>query len=241
VIVLYRVNRMEERKMKNCAIIVAAGKGTRMNADVNKQFMDLCGIPVLARSLIVFSACRDIDRVILVANEADIPLCGEIIERFKIQKVTDIVAGGDTRPESVYNGIRAAGKGCGYVAVHDGARPLVTVNQIEECLNAAKRFDAACLAVQVVDTIKTSEDALFFDGNLNREILWRIQTPQIFRSDLLAKAYEHARKDGITATDDTTLVERIGVKVRIVVGSVTNIKITTMDDLRVAQAIARAI
>jgi 2-C-methyl-D-erythritol 4-phosphate cytidylyltransferase len=225
-----------------CAIVVAAGKGTRMRTEKNKQFMDLCGIPVLARSLIVISACRSIGRVILVANERDIDHCrSEIIGRLKIRKVTDIVRGGETRSESVWNGLSAVGQGWTWTAIHDGARPLVTVEQVEDCLAAAKRFDAACLAVPMCDTVKTSEDGLFFDGNARRDVLWRIQTPQIFRHELILNAYGKARAEGAAATDDTTVAERYGAKVRIVVGSGTNMKITTMDDLRVAQAIARAI
>lgn len=229
-----------EKKGLVSAVIVGAGKGTRMNMDINKQYIDVGGRPVLARTLEAFEACDAVDEIILVVNTQDIIFCKQaLIDSFGFKKVKTIVAGGEERQDSVYNGLREVSEGCDIVLIHDGARPFVRQEDIERSIDAAAEHGAACVAVPVKDTIKIADTQGFVDSTPERSALWAVQTPQTFRYRLICSAYENTRKQQCKVTDDCMIVEAIGHKVKLVQGSYSNIKITTAEDLAVAEAIAQ--
>ncbi len=220
------------------AIITAAGKGTRMNSDINKQYIEIAGIPVLARTINVFQKCRDIDAIILVVNEGDINFCRHrIVEHYNFSKVTTLVSGGAQRQNSVYKGLCAVGKECKTVLIHDGARPFVTEENIVNCINAAKTYGACGIGVRLKDTVKISDKNGFVAATPDRNSLWSIQTPQGFAYNIIMDAHKNAIESSYIGTDDMVLVERLGIDVKIVEGSYKNIKITTPEDLAVGEAI----
>ena len=222
-------------------IIAAAGKGTRMNSDINKQYINICGVPVLARSIGVFQECKLINEIIVVVNKDDIIFCKKnIIDTYEFTKVTQIVAGGDSRQKSVLNGLNAVNKDTEIVLIHDGARPFVKQEIIIDSITSAMNFGAACVAVPVKDTIKRSvgkDGQDFITETIPRETLWLVQTPQAFRYSLIREAHIKAYEEGFEGTDDSILVERLGVPVKIVMGRYDNIKITTWEDLIIGEAI----
>ena len=222
----------------NIAIIAAAGAGTRMASDRPKQFLQLAGRPVIFHTLKVFEECDSIDEVIVVLPAAE--SAGFLSLASSFRKVTRVVPGGATRADSVKRGlmsIRAAT--AEIVAVHDGVRPFVTVDEINSTVQAAKADGAAILVAPVTDTIKEVTDASVLK-TLDRGALRRALTPQCFRYDLLLEAYQHADVNDPSLTDESALVEQLGRRVSIVEGSARNIKITTVEDLAIAEAILAA-
>ncbi|MFZ5987394.1 MAG: 2-C-methyl-D-erythritol 4-phosphate cytidylyltransferase [Bacillota bacterium] len=226
------------QKLNISVVVVAAGKGTRMNMDINKQYIEVCEKPVLARTLQVFEDCDHIGEIILVVNESDIFYCKQnIIEAFSFDKVKSLVAGGAQRQNSVYNGLIEVSKDTDIVLIHDGARPFINEEIIIDCAKAALEFGASTAAVPVKDTIKSSDKEGFVEKTLDRSTLWSIQTPQAFLYNKILGAHLKALEDGFTGTDDTVLTERMGIRTRLVMGSYDNIKITTREDLVFAEAI----
>ncbi|MFL6374101.1 MAG: 2-C-methyl-D-erythritol 4-phosphate cytidylyltransferase [Pyrinomonadaceae bacterium] len=222
----------------NTAIIVAAGSGSRFGTGIPKQFASLAGKPVIIHTLEKFEACPAVDEIILVLSDDG----HEHFERACVgrafAKLKKIVTGGKTRAESVKNGLDAVDAECDIVAVHDGARPLVTVEEIESTIHTAAKTGAACLAAEVTDTIKE------LDGNviartMDRSALRRALTPQAFSADILRRALENADLSD-AVTDECYLVEKLGVPVAVVDGGSRNIKITREDDLRIAEALLNA-
>lgn len=221
-----------------CAIIVAAGRGSRMNMDINKQYADIGGKPVLARTIQAFEDSGRVDAIIVVVNEQDILYCKQnIVECYGFGKVRVLVSGGETRQESVSRGLRQAGDE-GVILIHDGARPFITPEIIDSSISAAEEFGAACVAVPVKDTIKSADGEDFVTSTLDRSCLWSIQTPQSFKAYIIKNAHRAAQADGFSGTDDAVLVERLGHRLKLVMGSYFNIKITTREDLVLAEAIA---
>jgi len=221
--------------MKADAVIVSAGKGLRFMEGKKKQFTSLGGKPILAHTLEKFETCPLIRSTHLVVSQEDMDYClKEIIEKNKFQKVSKIVPGGKRRQESVKNGIDALPKDTDIVAIHDGVRPFVTKAMIEDSIHSAGRYGAVILAMPVKETIKISNSDGTVLKTLDRESLWQIQTPQTFQINIIKEAYYRATEDGFIGTDDASLVERLGVKVHILPGSYTNIKITTLEDLLLA-------
>jgi 2-C-methyl-D-erythritol 4-phosphate cytidylyltransferase len=221
--------------MKADAVIVSAGKGLRFMGGKKKQFTFLGGKPILAHTLEKFETCPLIRSIHLVVGQEDMDYClKEIIEKNKFQKVSKIVPGGKRRQESVKNGIDALPKDTDIVAIHDGVRPFVTQAMIEDSIHSAGRYGAVILAMPVKETIKISNSDGTVLKTLDRESLWQIQTPQTFQVNVIKEAYYRATEDGFIGTDDASLVERLGVKVHILPGSYTNIKITTLEDLLLA-------
>jgi 2-C-methyl-D-erythritol 4-phosphate cytidylyltransferase len=221
--------------MKADAVIVSAGKGLRFMKGKKKQFYSLGGRPVLVHALDKFETCPLIRSILLVVGKEDMDFClKEIIEKYKFRKVSQIVPGGKRRQESVKNGIDALPRDADVVAIHDGVRPFVTQVMIEDTLHAALRVGAVVLAMPVKDTIKVSNPDGTVLKTLDRESLWQIQTPQTFQVNVIKEAYYRAAEDGFVGTDDASLVERLGVTVHILPGSYTNIKITTPEDLFLA-------
>lgn len=223
---------------KVAALILAAGRGSRMQSDCPKQFMDLCGIPVVAYSLLEFSKCSCIQEIVLVTGEQDIEYCEKnIIEKYKIEKVKKIVSGGSERYWSVWNGLQVI-QDCDYVLIHDGARPLVTQMMIEQSVEEVQNEKACTVAVPVKDTIKVvNEDGIGIETP-NRNMLWQIQTPQSFDVKQLTEAYRKMKLEGaVNITDDTMIMEQFGkISTKVLLGDYRNIKITTPEDFLVAES-----
>lgn len=213
----------------NIAIIVAAGSGTRFGGATPKQFLEIGGKSLLIHTIEKFENCAAIDEIILVLSASEIENFQTSAENFKLKKLKKIVAGGQTRAESVFNGLNAiAEESAEIVAVHDGARPFVTCEEIAATVEKAKETGAACLVGLVTDTIKEIADGKIV-GTIERTKLRRALTPQAFRFDILQKAFADADLSE-AATDECFLVERLGQQIAIVEGSAKNIKITTRED-----------
>ncbi|HHV30594.1 2-C-methyl-D-erythritol 4-phosphate cytidylyltransferase [Acetivibrio mesophilus] len=228
----------KSRKLWVSAVVVAAGKGTRMNMDINKQYIKVCGIPLLARTLKVFEDCSLIDEVVLVVSNSDMFYCKQnVVEAYELKKVKMLVAGGEQRQDSVYNGLIQVNNESDIIIIHDGARPFINDEIIENCIEAAQEYGASTVAVPVKDTIKSADSGGFVKETLERSTLWAIQTPQAFLKDVIIKAHEKAADDGFYGTDDTVLAERMGIRTKLVMGSYNNIKITTREDLTFAEAV----
>lgn len=222
-------------------VVVAAGKGTRMNMDVNKQYIKVGGIPILARTLKKFDDLSFINEIILVVHSDDILYCKEsIIDAYNFGKIKCIVTGGLTRQDSVFNGLKETANETDVVIIHDGARPFVYEDSIISCIEAAKQYGVSTVAVPVKDTVKTSNSEEFVDSTLDRSVLWSVQTPQAFKYKIIMDSHKQAQKDGFIGTDDTVLAERLGFKTKLVMGSYNNIKITTQEDLIFAEAIVNS-
>jgi 2-C-methyl-D-erythritol 4-phosphate cytidylyltransferase len=222
--------------MKVSAIIVAAGKGLRFMEGARKQFFSLAGKPVLCHTLDKFEASPAVHSIILVVGQDEKDYClKEIVEKYRYSKVSQIVGGGKRRQDSVKNGIDALSPDAGIVVIHDGVRPFVTDEMIEKSVHSAMEVGASVTAVPVKDTIKLSGPDGMVSKTLERDALWQVQTPQAFQVGLIKDAYQKAARDGFTGTDDASLVERLGLKVHLLPGSYSNIKITTPEDLTLAQ------
>ena len=222
--------------MSNTAVILAAGLGKRMQAGHNKQFIEICGQSVLTHTLTVFAQIPEIAKIVLVVRAGEEDTCQNMIPEIAENK-TVLAIGGKERQDSVHNGIRAITWECEYILIHDGARPLITEEVIRRTLLAAQNSGAAICAVPVKDTIKQADS----DGNvlatIPRESLWAVQTPQVFRADLIRRAYENAYVHNHYGTDDASLVEYLGEEIKIVTGDYENIKITTPEDIPTAEQI----
>lgn len=217
---------------RTSALIPAAGRGERFGRPTNKVFCTVAGKPILAHTLSVFEACGAVDEIVVVVGEHELGVAGEIAGRFGVRKVSAIVRGGAQRQDSVSRGLeRVSGE---IVAIHDAARPMVTCEIIERSIEGARRVGACITAVPVIDTIKSASPEGVVCGTIDRSSLYSVQTPQTFRTDLIRSAYKQACADGVYATDDAALVERVGGKVSIVAGSYDNIKITTPSDTELA-------
>jgi 2-C-methyl-D-erythritol 4-phosphate cytidylyltransferase len=222
------------------AIIPAAGEGRRMGRTVPKQFLQIGGREILTRTLEVFEACRAIDDVwVVVAAEQCAPCQRTIVERYGFQKIRGVIAGGATRQESVWRGLQQVADAVTLVVVHDGVRPLVTELLLQQTLEQASRHGAAIAAVPLKDTLKRVSAAGIVEATVPRESLWRVQTPQAFRHALLRRAFQHAWRQGLQATDEAGLIEALGHPVQIVPSYEHNIKITTPDDLVLCEMFLR--
>jgi len=224
--------------MSTYALIPAAGMGKRMGAGMNKQYLLLDGKPILAHTLAVFENAPFIDGIYIVAPEQEIPFCrSEVVERFGFAKVRAVVAGGAERQHSVWNGLAAMQEAADddVVLIHDGVRPFVTAAILEEAARAAVRSDGAVVAVPVKDTVKVAAGGVIVETP-PREGLWLAQTPQAFRYGVIRDAHLAARDEGFLGTDDASLLERRGAKLSIVPGDYRNIKITTPEDMLLAEA-----
>ena len=224
----------------NIAIIAAAGAGTRMASDRPKQFLLLAGTPVIFHTLKVFEQCDSIDEVIVVLPAEESAGFLSLAGKFGVRKMARVVPGGVTRADSVKRGLMAIRSATAeIVAVHDGVRPFVTVEEIDATVAAAKADGAAILVAPVTDTIKQVGDEAVVK-TLDRGALRRALTPQCFRYELLREAYQQADVNDPALTDESALVEQLGKRVRVVEGSARNIKITTAEDLAIAEAILAA-
>lgn len=221
------------------AIIVAGGSGKRMGTAVKKQYIELAGKPILAHTIAAFQSCEQVDEIVVVVGEEDKEkVKEEIVKREGFSKVKAIVAGGKERQDSVYNGLQEVSTQTQYVMVHDGARPFVTEEILKKAIEVVKETKAVVVAVPVKDTIKrvATQTAEVIETP-HRETLWAVQTPQCFEKTLLLEAYKDATEKKRQVTDDSMLVEALGVKVKVVRGEYTNIKVTTPEDLLLGEGI----
>ena len=224
--------------MRTVAIIPAAGSGNRMNRDVSKQYLTLAGKPILVCTLEVFEACPLVDALLVVVPSQDLEsVRSDILAPWNLKKVAGIIPGGKERQDSVRAGIEALAGDTELVIIHDAVRPFITAGLIENCIRAAEEEGAATVGVPAKDTVKEVGP----DGRIlrtcDRSRLWLTQTPQAFRRDIIESAHRAAVRDGFRGTDDTSLVERLGIAVRMIRGDYGNIKITTPEDLFLAKAL----
>jgi len=216
------------------AIIVAAGKGVRMKDSVRKQYLQLAGRPVLSHTLAVFDECNLISKIFLVVSQEDFDYCR------MLKKEINLVAGGKERQDSVYNGLIAVGENNGIVIIHDGVRPFANKEMLESCVREAKKHGACIIGVPVQDTLKKISSSGDIEKTIERNNIWLAQTPQAFKYNIIKKAHEYARMKGYAGTDDAFLVEQMGEHVKIIKGSKNNIKITTKEDLKLAEVMLQA-
>ncbi|HZH93571.1 MAG TPA: 2-C-methyl-D-erythritol 4-phosphate cytidylyltransferase [Tissierellaceae bacterium] len=221
-------------------IIAAAGMSNRMGSKINKQFIVIDNKPILAHTIEKFEACKYVDEIIVVSKEQEVEYCRkEIVRKYGYRKVTNIIKGGKERQDSIYNGIMALNERTDIVLTHDGARPFVRMESIVNGIKGALDYGSCVIGVPLKDTIKVIEEDNQVHHTPNRALLWAAQTPQCFQIDLLKEGYEYAISEGILGTDDSSLVEKKGYPVKMIMGNYDNIKITTPEDLVVAQSIAK--
>lgn len=217
------------------AVIVAAGSAERFNGD--KQFAPIMGVPVLARTLSVFDRCSLVRDIVVVGRSRELADIQSLCDKYEISKVTDIVEGGASRFESVVKGINACSPDVAFFAIHDGARPLVTDEIISKAILRAKEVGAAAPAVKLKDTVKRVNVEKKIVETPKRDFLYAVQTPQVFDAKLYKKALEKAKAADVEFTDDCSVMEFAGFDVFLTEGSYENIKITTPDDVFIADAV----
>ena len=216
------------------AVIVSAGNSTRMGG-INKQFLELDGVPVIVNTITMFQRCNMIDEIIIVTRESEIDAVAKLVEKYDFYKVNNIVAGGETRQLSVCEGVTSTSNITDLVVIHDGARPLVTVKVIEETIKAAAEFGAAATGVKVKDTVKVVDDNDNIIDTPDRTYMRFIQTPQVFDKKLYLDAVNTV-ENSKDFTDDCKLIEAYGKTVKFVDGDYENIKITTPEDVELAES-----
>lgn len=226
--------------MKIVAIVPAAGRGIRMNHSLPKQYLPLGGKPIIARTFMALEKFPLIDEILPVVRNEEKEYCRrEIIEKYNLTKVHRLIEGGEKRQNSVYNALEEIEADTDLVVIHDSVRPFVTEDILMEAIAQASAHKAAVVAIPVTDTVKEAKLHGFVKRTLRRENLWSVQTPQVFDYKLILKAHRQAREENFIGTDDASLVERIGCSVKVIEGSPDNIKITTAEDLIIAEAILR--
>lgn len=223
----------------NSVVIVSAGRGSRMKADINKQFLKLQNKEVIAHTIDKFYNNENIGEIIVVVREDEAEFFKiNIIEKYGYKNIK-IAFGGSERQDSVYNGLKMVDENCKIVLIHDGARPFVNNETIDNAIESAKENKCVIVGVPVKDTIKVIDENNNVCDTPDRSTLWSIQTPQVFDFSLIMKAHEKAREDNYYGTDDSMLMEYFGQKVKVVEGSYNNIKITTPEDLKIGEEILR--
>lgn len=221
------------------AIFPAAGQGKRMNTKVNKIFLQLLGKPVLVHTLLAFSRCEMIDELIICVAPEEVRVVETLLRAVPKLKPWRVVEGGSQRQYSIANALRVLDAETDIVLVHDAARPLIQSEVIENVIETVRMGNSAVTAVPEKNTIKIVDDEKLIQGTPERSTLWSIQTPQGFMKDVIVEAYDKAEEDNFLGTDDASLVERLGLPVKVVEGNYSNIKITTPEDMIVAEAFLR--
>jgi 2-C-methyl-D-erythritol 4-phosphate cytidylyltransferase len=225
--------------LKTSAIIAAAGFGRRFGGSTKKQFQPLGGKPILAHSIGSFEE-SSVREIVLVIPEDSLSYCSEeIVGKFNFKKVIKFISGGGERQHSVRKGFNSLSGDTDVVVVHDGVRPFIGVDLIEKVIKGALKSGGAIVALPVKDTVKKSSYENYIEQTISRNCLWLAQTPQAFKYGVLKRAYEEAERDGFLGTDEASLVERIGVPVKLIEGSPMNLKITTEEDLRLAELVLK--
>ena len=219
------------------AVIVAAGSSERMGTD--KLMMEIGGVPALARTLTVFQQCLLVDEIVVVTRMDRVTEIAELCRKYGISKAAKVITGGATRMESALAGVSAVRCGSRLIAIHDGARPLVTAELIERTVKAAAEHLSAVPVIPVTDTLKRVGADGVIVGGVDRTDTVRVQTPQVFDADLIKGALTAAAKENLPITDDCSAIERMGVKTRTVEGDTENIKLTMPEDVTIAEAILK--
>ncbi len=241
---LRRLTAASGKKHHVGAVIVAGGSGTRFASGAaqgapTKQFTEIAGIPVVVRTMLAFDACADISEIVIAARADEVCLYDALVKQYGIQKFRVAVPGGETRRDSAMAGFEALSDRCDFVALHDAARCLVTPEQITRVIREAFAHGAAIAATAATDTLKRTGKDGFIEATVDRACHWHAQTPQVFDSDIYKTAIYTAEKNGIDATDDSALVERVGFRVKPVECGKQNMKLTTADDLVQMEALIR--
>ena len=218
------------------AVIVAAGKGKRMGTEISKQFLPLRGKEILTHTVEKFEAAKHIRDIILVTGQDSLQDVRDMVQEYNWKKVVSVVAGGKERQDSVWNGLQAVSADTEIVLIHDGVRPFVTEEILNDSIETAMEMGGCVAGVPAKDTIKVCNAENIAVATPDRSTLWQIQTPQTFRKELILQAYMQAKEDGFTGTDDASLAEHSGYPVKVIMGSYRNIKITTKEDLLVGEA-----
>lgn len=218
------------------AIIVAAGRSERMGSGTDKAFLSLGPKPVVVWALLAFEESTDVDKIVLVVRKDQLVAAKAVVQMFGLSKVSDIVAGGARRQDSVAKGLAAVDPDTRIVVVHDGARPCVTSELISATVDSARKSGCGIAATRIVDTVKYVERGAVVDHTVDRSKLWAVQTPQAFTAALLQRACRAAEERKVTVTDEASAVELLGEPVRLVEWRYPNIKITTAEDLPLAAA-----
>jgi 2-C-methyl-D-erythritol 4-phosphate cytidylyltransferase len=227
--------------MKTIAIVPAAGTGERMGIDRKKPYLLLNQRPLLYYTLTALASIPSIAQIIVAVAPGDERFCQQqVLEKFHFNKSIQLIPGGSSRQESVRRLLERVPDDAQLVLIHDGARPLITPELLEQAIAETRVWKATVLAVPVKDTIKSANDTLQIEKTISRDQLWAIQTPQTFEQSIIQQAHQRASQDGFIGTDDAALVEWMGVRVKIVMGSYDNIKITTPEDLIVAEALLKS-
>ena len=222
------------------AIFPAAGQSRRMKSSKNKNFLELAGQPILIHTLLKFSQSEQIDNLIIAAAVDEVTIIEDMLSKIEGLKPFQVVIGGSERQYSIANALKVVPDNCDVVLVHDAARPLISIKIIDEVIEIAKIYGGAVAAVPEKNTIKVIDSENFVVDTPPRAQLVSIQTPQGFRREIIMKAYEQAERDGFLGTDDSSLVERLDYKVKIVQSDYKNIKITTPEDILIAEALLRS-
>lgn len=218
------------------AVILAGGSGTRVGGDKTKQMLEVCGKPLVVHTLIAFEKCEQINEIVVVAKKEEIECYKSFKEQYNLNKISRIVEGGKTRQDSAKNGFDAISEKSDYVAIHDAARALITKEQIKEVVMSAVAHGAAIAATRATDTIKYSEGVKIAE-TVPRDNIWLAQTPQVFRDEIYRAAVYTAQKEGFAGTDDSSLVEHIGLPVYLVDTGNDNFKVTYKSDVLRAEQI----
>lgn len=224
--------------MNVTAIVPAAGKGERMGGVVSKPYLLIGGRCVLSYVLASLDDSDDIQDIIVVTRQEEIDFCKiNVIEKYNFKKVSAVISGGEERQDSVYRGLKNIKNDPDIILIHDGVRPFLSKGLLKDVITCASEFKAAISAIPVKDTLKRVDSRLYVNETVSRDSLWYVQTPQAFDKGLINEVYEKAYRDKFYATDDAGLAERCGYRVKIVAGTPENIKITTPEDLTMAEAI----
>ncbi len=219
-------------------VIVAAGLGKRMKSSINKQYLLLKDKPIVAHTIEKFENNEYIDEIIVVTKEEEMEYCKvNVVDRYGFKKIKSIISGGAERQDSVYNGLKNCSEMTKIVLIHDGVRPFINNQEINNIIAKTLELDACVTGVRVKDTIKVVDDESNIIDTPNRENLWAVHTPQSFDYQLILRAHEKGKQENWIVTDDSMLVEKLGVKVKMIEGSYDNIKITTSEDLIIAESI----
>lgn len=228
---------MKKRNEFISCIVAAGGSGRRMGAEKNKLFLELCGKPVIAYTLMALEQSEAVDEIILSAREEDMMELRRVAEAYGILKLSAIVRGGAHRAASVKAALSAVSEQATIVAVHDGARPLIEERDIRSVVEDAIQNGAAAVGVRPKCTLKRADENGFITETVDRSVMFEIQTPQVFRKDIILKAYDAEETILERATDDCSLVERLGERIQVTEGSYRNIKVTTPEDIVIAEGL----